>query len=151
MRRPLCLMTLAMLAMACEPEEVRPDLDSGDDGSSDCSGNVERIEGLTMSFTGLVRLENGSPAVGANVRLRDTAGVPPGDLATAVTGSDGSFSMVSDDITAFPGCWAVLSDYRVRASQGDLEGEIQVTKDIGEAWLRDEVAVPLEDKPIELR
>lgn len=145
------LVPLLLPMLACQPEEVRPDLDTGDDGSSDCDGEVERIEGLTMSFSGLVQDEDGSPVEGASVRLRDDAGVPPGDLATATTGADGAFSMVSNDITAWPGCWAVLSDYRIRARLDDVEGEIPVTKDIGEAWLRDEVAVPLEDKPIILR
>jgi len=150
-RLPALVVTTLLGLSACTPEETRPPLDSGDDGSSDCQGNVEFIEGNTMQFTGLVRTEDGEPAVGATVRLRDDAGVPPGDLATASTDATGAFTMVSDDITAWPGCWAVLSDYRMKARLDDAVGEIAITKDIGEAWIRDEQDVALEDKPIVVR
>ncbi len=142
----------ALCLAACSPEEVRPDFDDTDDTGTDaCSGEVERIEGVSLQIVGQVQTADGSAAEGASLRLRDRVDVPPGDLATDIADVDGTFTLDSNTITAFPGCWAVLSDYVIQVQFGELSAELTVTRKIGEAWIRDEPLVDLGEDPIIVR
>lgn len=145
--RRLLLLGL-VLGTACTDPETRPDFGPDPHDDERCSGEVERIEGQSLRFIGVVQTPGGAPVEGARVRLRDKAAAPPSDLGEAFTEADGAFDLFSDEVTAWPGCWAVIADYVLIASLGRELTERPITQKLAEAWLRNQDTVDITSEPI---
>ncbi len=112
---------ILLCAAACEPKEVIPDrTDTDSSTGSECGAPVN---GLTLTFVGVVQDSAGKAVKNATLALEDRSIPPADELGTAKSAADGTFTLVASDITDLPGCWLTALDYTlvVEATAGSVE------------------------------
>lgn len=149
MRSWACWLAVGLAACAGEPDEVRPD-DTDTPGTGSACG-VEPVPGVVMDFIGRATDTDGAPAAGATVVLRDLGLPGNSELGRTVAGDDGAWRLDDVTFTAWPDCWAFVTEFTVTGFLDGLTGSLPITADVGDAWLNDATVVDLLDDPIVLR
>lgn len=104
----------------------------------------------TITATGHVVDGAGARLAGVNVRFEDRAW-SPGNLDTAVTGADGSFTLVANGLTWLPRCYATALSYWVVAEDGAMYDEKAANQRIFNAIEEETFAFSLEQFPLTLQ
>ena len=78
-----------------------------------------------VELVGVAQLEDGSPAVGASIRLEERNYEPQVQVwgEGTVTDEDGNFTFLAEDIIEVERCWGRIVDYAIVGELGELTAE----------------------------